>query len=295
MSSAEQSTWQYLQVVSSNWWRRDTTSRLLASTTTITVVTATLQSAIAISCNPIQHSRTKHIHTRYHFIKEQKDVLRCLTPADLGGLSNRDDGGLDIIIKHHNVFELLVILPGSSFPSDTNVLHIEIEILFESASNKSLVDNLSRKLKIKTKTSANSDSGSFHDKAYVKNVGQRDLRYSLNSGAGGNLLDRSTQDVLTIIENKSKVRNSRNKSIVSQVKSSDVNSSSSSKIAKLTYAVNQQTSAVTTAMTDILKQFQATPPPASVKSVEEICVTCGGAHPYYQCLAADATLSRKIG
>nr|GEW35875.1 retrovirus-related Pol polyprotein from transposon TNT 1-94 [Tanacetum cinerariifolium] len=27
-------------------------------------------SAIAISCNPVQHSRTKHIHTRYHFIKE---------------------------------------------------------------------------------------------------------------------------------------------------------------------------------------------------------------------------------
>ncbi|GKA49021.1 hypothetical protein Tco_0741979, partial [Tanacetum coccineum] len=28
------------------------------------------QSAIAISCNPVQHSRTKHIHTWYHFIKE---------------------------------------------------------------------------------------------------------------------------------------------------------------------------------------------------------------------------------
>nr|GEV31369.1 retrovirus-related Pol polyprotein from transposon TNT 1-94 [Tanacetum cinerariifolium] len=28
------------------------------------------QSAIAISCNPVQHSRTKHIHTRYHFIKK---------------------------------------------------------------------------------------------------------------------------------------------------------------------------------------------------------------------------------
>nr|GEU56484.1 reverse transcriptase domain-containing protein [Tanacetum cinerariifolium] len=37
-----------------------------------------------------------------------------------------------------------------------------------------------------------------------------------------------------------------------------------------------------TAMTAILKQFQATPPPASVKAVEEIYVTCGGAHPYYQ-------------
>nr|GEV09587.1 reverse transcriptase domain-containing protein [Tanacetum cinerariifolium] len=84
---------------------------------------------------------------------------------------------------------------------------------------------------------------------------------SLNAAAGGNLLERRTQDVLTIIENKAK-------------------------IAKLTHAVNQQTSAVTTAMTAILKQFQATPPPASIKTVEEIGVTCGGAHPYYQCLAA---------
>ncbi|GKC22218.1 reverse transcriptase domain-containing protein, partial [Tanacetum coccineum] len=117
---------------------------------------------------------------------------------------------------------------------------------------------------------------------------------SLNSAAGGNLLERSTRDVLTIIENKSKVRNSRNKSIVSQVKSSDVNSSSSSEIAKLTHAVNQQTSAVTTAMTAILKQFQATPPPASIKAVEEICVTCGGAHPYYQCLTADGNTFPKF-
>nr|GEW16232.1 reverse transcriptase domain-containing protein [Tanacetum cinerariifolium] len=105
---------------------------------------------------------------------------------------------------------------------------------------------------------------------------------SLNSASGDNLLERRTQDVLTIIENKSKVRNSQNKSIVPQVKSSDANSSSF-EIVKLTHAVNQQTSAVTTAMTAILKQFQATPPPSSLKAVEEICVTCGSAHPYYQC------------
>nr|GFA12837.1 hypothetical protein [Tanacetum cinerariifolium] len=107
---------------------------------------------------------------------------------------------------------------------------------------------------------------------------------SLNAVAGGNLLERSTQDVLTIIENKSKVRNSRSKSIASQVKACDTNSSS--EIAKLTHAVNEQTSAMTTAMTAMLRQFQATPPPAPVKAVEETCVTCGGAHPYYQCLAA---------
>ncbi|GKA95564.1 hypothetical protein Tco_0817602 [Tanacetum coccineum] len=28
------------------------------------------KSAIVVSCNPVQHSRTKHIHIRYHFIKE---------------------------------------------------------------------------------------------------------------------------------------------------------------------------------------------------------------------------------
>nr|GEV65980.1 hypothetical protein [Tanacetum cinerariifolium] len=84
---------------------------------------------------------------------------------------------------------------------------------------------------------------------------------SLNAAAGGNLLERRTQDVLMIIKKKSK-------------------------IAKLTHAVNQQTSAVTTIMTSILKQFQETPPPAFIKAVEEILVTCGGAHPYYQFLTA---------
>nr|GEW88298.1 hypothetical protein [Tanacetum cinerariifolium] len=94
-----------------------------------------------------------------------------------------------------------------------------------------------------------------------------------------------SSDALTIIENKSKVRNSRSKPIASPVKACDINSNS--EIAKLTHAVNQQTNAVTTAMTAMLKQLQANPPPAQVKAVEEICVTCEGAHPYYQCLSAD--------
>nr|GEW84731.1 reverse transcriptase domain-containing protein [Tanacetum cinerariifolium] len=60
----------------------------------------------------------------------------------------------------------------------------------------------------------------------------------------------------------------------------DASSNSSSEIAKLTHAVNQQTSVVTTAMTAILKQFQATPPPASVKPLRKFVllavVTAGG-------------------
>ncbi|GKB01921.1 hypothetical protein Tco_0829965 [Tanacetum coccineum] len=82
-----------------------------------------------------------------------------------------------------------------------------------------------------------------------------------------------------MIENKSKVRHSRNKPIFSQVKASNVDSS---EMAKLTDAVTQVTSVVATMM----KQFQA-PAPASVKAVEESCVTCGGAHSYRQCPATD--------
>nr|GEW45886.1 reverse transcriptase domain-containing protein [Tanacetum cinerariifolium] len=70
---------------------------------------------------------------------------------------------------------------------------------------------------------------------------------SLNAAAGGNLLEKSPQDALTIIENKSK-----------------------------------QTSVVTTAMTAMPKQLQANPHPAPVKAIEETCITCGAARNYNQ-------------
>nr|GEU86232.1 hypothetical protein [Tanacetum cinerariifolium] len=43
------------------------------------------KSAIAISCNPIQHSRTKHIAVRYHFIKEhvEKGTIELQNRRDL--------------------------------------------------------------------------------------------------------------------------------------------------------------------------------------------------------------------
>nr|GEV51156.1 reverse transcriptase domain-containing protein [Tanacetum cinerariifolium] len=50
-------------------------------------------------------------------------------------------------------------------------------------------------------------------------------------------------------------------------------------IAKLTHAFNEQTSYMTIAMTAMLKQLQATPPPALIKAVEETCITCGGTLP----------------
>ncbi|GJR94780.1 hypothetical protein Tco_0266954 [Tanacetum coccineum] len=85
------------------------------------------QSAIAISCNPVQHSRIKHIHTRYHFIKEQVEngiielyfVRTEYQLADIFTKALPEDR-----LKH---------------PSDTYVFTMKMEILLESASNKLLV------------------------------------------------------------------------------------------------------------------------------------------------------------
>nr|GEX00691.1 hypothetical protein [Tanacetum cinerariifolium] len=97
---------------------------------------------------------------------------------------------------------------------------------------------------------------------------------SLNFAATRNLLERSAQVVLKIIENKSKVRNSRNKPIVSQEKEKNVDSS------KIASAV---ASAVTSSMTVMFKQHQVILALASIKAVEESCVTCGSAHSHRQC------------
>ncbi|GJT87866.1 reverse transcriptase domain-containing protein [Tanacetum coccineum] len=101
---------------------------------------------------------------------------------------------------------------------------------------------------------------------------------SLNASAVGNLLNRTHRDALTIIENKSKVRTSRNKPIVSKVSTTTSSPSPSLDV---------------TALTDIVKELvlmnKATQQ-VSMKATEETCVTYGGPHPYYECLATGGTL-----
>ncbi|GKA04062.1 reverse transcriptase domain-containing protein [Tanacetum coccineum] len=100
---------------------------------------------------------------------------------------------------------------------------------------------------------------------------------SLNAAAGGNLLTKTPQDALTIIENKSKFRNSRNKPVVSKVSANTSSSTTAcpSKMAALTDAVNA------------MLRHVKTSPSKTVKAISKSCVTCGGPHPYYECLAAD--------
>nr|GEV21344.1 hypothetical protein [Tanacetum cinerariifolium] len=94
-----------------------------------------LSASIAISCNLVQHSRTKHIIVRYHFIKEKVEKgivelffvgteyqladlftkalpverfqylvrrlgMRCLTPAELEALENESAWFVQLLIDH---------------------------------------------------------------------------------------------------------------------------------------------------------------------------------------------------
>ncbi|GJR75381.1 reverse transcriptase domain-containing protein [Tanacetum coccineum] len=110
------------------------------------------------------------------------------------------------------------------------------------------------------------------------NVNDQD---SLNSAAGGNFLDKRPADCSSIIESKSKVRNSRSKAIVAKVSTSASTSGVSPDVAELKDMVralllDKQTSPV------------PVPAPAPVKAVEQSCVTCGGAHSYRNCPATDS-------
>ncbi|GJR24124.1 reverse transcriptase domain-containing protein [Tanacetum coccineum] len=103
---------------------------------------------------------------------------------------------------------------------------------------------------------------------------------SLNSAAGGNVLDKIPHDCLRIIETKSKVRNSRNKPVVAKVSSSTSTPGISPDVAELKDMVKA------------LLLDKKTQAPAPVKAVEECCVTCGGTHSYRNCPATDGNVYR---
>ncbi|GJU48189.1 hypothetical protein Tco_1217744 [Tanacetum coccineum] len=105
---------------------------------------------------------------------------------------------------------------------------------------------------------------------------------SLNSTAGGNFLDKMPRECLKIIESKSKVRQSRSKAIVAKVSTSSSTPGISPDVAELKDMVKAL-------LLDKKNQSQA---PATVKAVEESCVTCGGAHSHRNCPATDGNVYR---
>ncbi|GJT31699.1 reverse transcriptase domain-containing protein [Tanacetum coccineum] len=102
---------------------------------------------------------------------------------------------------------------------------------------------------------------------------------SLNAAAGGNLLSKTTREALNIIENKSKVRYSRNKPNASRI-----NSTSKENASKTDERINKLTDQLLT-LVEIVSKKVVTPAP--IKAVEETCVTCGGANSWYNCPTTD--------
>nr|GEW66733.1 hypothetical protein [Tanacetum cinerariifolium] len=100
---------------------------------------------------------------------------------------------------------------------------------------------------------------------------------SLNSAAGGNFLDKMPRECLAIIESKSKVRYSRNKPVVAKVSINTSTSIISPNVAELRDMVKAL----------LLNKKSQNQAPATMKAVEESCVTYGGARSYRNCLATD--------
>nr|GEW79455.1 reverse transcriptase domain-containing protein [Tanacetum cinerariifolium] len=106
---------------------------------------------------------------------------------------------------------------------------------------------------------------------------------SLNAAAGGNLLIKTTREALQIIENKSKVRYSRNKLNVSRM-----NTTSRENASKTDDRIDKLADQIST-LVDIFAKKVVTP--ATVKAVEESCVTYGGPHSYYNYPNTDSNQS----
>nr|GEY48679.1 reverse transcriptase domain-containing protein [Tanacetum cinerariifolium] len=105
---------------------------------------------------------------------------------------------------------------------------------------------------------------------------------SLNAAAGGNLLSKTTREASQIIENKSKVHYSRNKLNVSRM-----NTTFRENASKTDDRIDKLADQIST-LVDIFAKKVVTL--ASVKAIEESCVTCGGPHDHYSC---DATNSNQ--
>nr|GEY82624.1 reverse transcriptase domain-containing protein [Tanacetum cinerariifolium] len=117
------------------------------------------------------------------------------------------------------------------------------------------------------------------------NVNDQD---SLNSAAGGNFLDKIPREWLKIIKSKSKVHQSRAKTVVAKVSTSSSTPAVSSEVFELKDMVRALL---------LDKKNQSSAPaqsstPALVKAIKPNCVTCGGTHSYQNCPATSGNVYR---
>ncbi|GJT31425.1 reverse transcriptase domain-containing protein [Tanacetum coccineum] len=108
---------------------------------------------------------------------------------------------------------------------------------------------------------------------------------ALDSAAGGNFLDKMPRDGLAIIESKSKVRYSRSRAIEPRVSTnaplSTSTPSNSFEFQQMAALLEDKMNIRMSRLEKAISEKQSTP--ATVKAVEEVCVTCGSNHNFNNC------------
>ncbi|GKE42968.1 reverse transcriptase domain-containing protein, partial [Tanacetum coccineum] len=107
-------------------------------------------------------------------------------------------------------------------------------------------------------------------------------QYALDSAAGGNFLDKMPREGLAIIESKSKVRYSRSRpndsrAITNAPSSTSSPSNNSFEIQQMAALLEDKINIRMSHLEKAISEKNATTP-ATVKAVEEVCVTCGSNH-----------------
>ncbi|GJS91885.1 reverse transcriptase domain-containing protein [Tanacetum coccineum] len=110
---------------------------------------------------------------------------------------------------------------------------------------------------------------------------------ALDSAAGGNFLDKMPRDGLAIIESKSKVRYSRSRpndsrAITNAPSSTSSPSDNSFEIQQMAALLEDKMNIRMSRLEKAISEKNATTP-ATVKAVEEVCVTCGSNHNFNNC------------
>ncbi|GJX68493.1 reverse transcriptase domain-containing protein, partial [Tanacetum coccineum] len=108
---------------------------------------------------------------------------------------------------------------------------------------------------------------------------------ALDSAVGGNFLDKVPRDGLAIIESKSKVRYSRSRAIEPRASTnaplSTSTPSNSFEFQQLAASLEDKMNIRMSRLEKAISEKQLTP--ATVKAVEEVCVTCGANHNFNNC------------
>ncbi|GJR22944.1 hypothetical protein Tco_0971471 [Tanacetum coccineum] len=109
---------------------------------------------------------------------------------------------------------------------------------------------------------------------------------ALDSATGGNFLDKVPRDGLAIIESKSKFRYSRSRAIEPRASTnaplSTSTSSNSFEFQQLAASLEDKMDIRMSRLEKMISEKNVTTP-ATVKAVEEVCVTCGSNHNFNKC------------